>query len=198
MTFKPLMENRILIYAPWGQDAVMACKMLTLAGVECLVTPTAWALAEELTLGVGAVLKVEEALTNGGLKAIGEFVQMQPAWSDVPIVLLTNRGPDSLRMRQAISVLGNVTLLERPGRTLTLMTSLHSVLRAPSSTRCAKPTAARTNFSPAWATNCATRWRRSEPRWAYSPTCTRARHRYAKSAKWWNARSPTSRAWSTT
>jgi signal transduction histidine kinase/CheY-like chemotaxis protein len=48
----------------------------------------------------------------------------------VPVVLLTNRGPDSLSVRQAIGVLGNVTLLERPVRTLTLITSLQSVLRA--------------------------------------------------------------------
>jgi signal transduction histidine kinase/ActR/RegA family two-component response regulator len=124
------MENRVLIYAPSGQDAVLASKMLTLAGVDNLVTASAGELAEQLALGVGAVLTVEEALSNGGLKAIGEYVQSQPGWSDVPIVLLTNRGPDSLSVRQAIGVLGNVTLLERPVRTLTLMTSLQSVLRA--------------------------------------------------------------------
>jgi signal transduction histidine kinase/CheY-like chemotaxis protein len=124
------MENRVLIYAPSGQDAVLASKMLTLAGVDCLITASAAELAVELTRGAGAVLTVEEALSNGGLKAIGEFVQSQPGWSDMPIVLLTNRGPDSLSVRQAITVLGNVTLLERPVRTLTLITSLQSVLRA--------------------------------------------------------------------
>jgi signal transduction histidine kinase/CheY-like chemotaxis protein len=124
------MENRVLIYAPSGQDAVLASKMLTLAQVDNLVTGTAAELAAQLLLGVGAVLTVEEALSNGGLKAIGEFVQSQPGWSDVPVVLLTNRGPDSLSVRQAIGVLGNVTLLERPVRTLTLITSLQSVLRA--------------------------------------------------------------------
>jgi signal transduction histidine kinase/ActR/RegA family two-component response regulator len=124
------MENRVLIYAPSGQDAVLASKMLTLAQVENLVTESAAELAGELRRGVGAVLTVEEALSNGGLKAIGEFVQSQPGWSDVPVVLLTKRGPDSLSVRQAIGVLGNVTLLERPVRTLTLITSLQSVLRA--------------------------------------------------------------------
>jgi signal transduction histidine kinase/ActR/RegA family two-component response regulator len=124
------MENRVLIYAPSGQDAVLASKMLTLAQVGNLVTGSAAELADELRRGVGAVLTVEEALSNGGLKAIGEFVQSQPSWSDVPVVLLTNRGPDSLSVRQAIGVLGNVTLLERPVRTLTLITSLQSVLRA--------------------------------------------------------------------
>ncbi len=124
------MENRVLIYAPSGQDAVLASKMLTLAQVENLVTLTAAALSEQLLLGAGAVLTVEEALSNGGLKAIGEYVQSQPRWSDLPVVLLTNRGPDSLSVREAIGVLGNATLLERPVRTLTLITSLQSVLRA--------------------------------------------------------------------
>lgn len=124
------MEKRVLIYAPTGQDAVLAAKMLAISGVENLVTDTAIQLASELLRGVGAVLTVEEALSNGGLKILGEFVQRQPNWSDLPIVLLTNRGPDSLSVRQAVTVLGNVTLLERPVRTLTLMTSLQSVLRA--------------------------------------------------------------------
>jgi len=124
------MEKRVLIYAPSGQDAALASKMLTLAAVENLVVDTAAQLGSELLLGVGAVLTVEEALSNGGLKVLGDFVQRQPNWSDLPIVLLTNRGPDSLSVRQALAVLGNVNLLERPVRTLTLITSLQSVLRA--------------------------------------------------------------------
>jgi signal transduction histidine kinase/CheY-like chemotaxis protein len=124
------MEKRILIYAPTGQDAALASKMLSMAGVDNLVCPTATELSSQLLIGVGAVLTVEEALSNGGLKAIGEFVKCQPNWSDLPVVLLTTRGPDSLSVRQAIAVLGNVTLLERPVRTLTFLTSLQSVLRA--------------------------------------------------------------------
>lgn len=124
------MEKRVLIYAPSGQDAALASKLLTLADVDNLVTDTALQLASELLVGVGVVLTVEEALSNGGLKVLGEFVQRQPNWSDLPIVLLTHRGPDSLSVRQALGILGNVTLLERPVRTLTLITSLQSVLRA--------------------------------------------------------------------
>jgi len=123
-------EKRVLIYAPSGQDALLAAKMLTLANVGNLVVHSLAQLSEELLIGVGAVLTVEEALPGGGMKALGDFLQCQPNWSDLPIVLLTHRGPDSLSVRQAISNLGNVTLLERPVRTLTLITSLQSVLRA--------------------------------------------------------------------
>lgn len=125
------MEKRVLIYAPTGQDAMLASKMLTLANVANLVATTPMQLASEMLRGVGAVLTVEEALSNGGaLKILSDFVAGQPGWSDIPIVLLTNRGPDSISVRQALTVLGNVTLLERPVRTLTLITSLQSVLRA--------------------------------------------------------------------
>jgi len=124
------MEKRVLIYAPTGQDALLASKMLTIAAVDNLVAATPALLWEALLQGVGAVLTVEEALANGGLKVLADFVQQQPNWSDLPIVLLTHRGPDSLRVREAIGSLGNVTLLERPVRALTLMTSLQSVLRA--------------------------------------------------------------------
>lgn len=124
------MEKRVLIFAPTGQDAALASKILTMAEVDNLVVPTANELAKQLLVGVGAVLTVEEALTGGALRALGEFVKFQPNWSDLPIVLLTHRGADSPAVRQAIAGLGNVTLLERPVRTLTLITSLQSVLRA--------------------------------------------------------------------
>lgn len=124
------MEKRLLIYAPSGQDAALASKILTLAGIDCVVLASVAQLAGEMALGVGAVLTVEEALPGGVMATLADFIGGQPAWSDLPVLLLTHRGPDSLAVRTAIASLGNVTLLERPVRTLTLITSVQSVLRA--------------------------------------------------------------------
>lgn len=124
------MEKRVLIYAPTGQDAALASKILTMAEVDNLVVATARDLAEQLLVGVGAVLTVEEALAIGAMRTLGAFIKTQPNWSDLPIVLLTHRGADSPGVRQALVSLGNVALLERPVRTLALITSLQSVLRA--------------------------------------------------------------------
>ena len=124
------MEKRVLIYAPTGQDAALASKILTMAEVDNLVVATARDLAEQLLVGVGAVLTVEEALPIGAMRTLGAFIRTQPNWSDLPIVLLTHRGADSPGVRQALVSLGNVALLERPVRTLALITSLQSVLRA--------------------------------------------------------------------
>jgi signal transduction histidine kinase/ActR/RegA family two-component response regulator len=124
------METRILIYAPIGQDAPLAAKVLALAAIDSHVCATLGELAQELERGVGAVLTVEEALPPGGFQLLRDCVARQPDWSDLPIILLTRSGADSPVVRQAVAGLGNLALLERPVRTLTLITALHATLRA--------------------------------------------------------------------
>jgi signal transduction histidine kinase/CheY-like chemotaxis protein len=124
------METRILIYAPTGQDAPLAAKVLAMAAIDSHVCRTLAELATELEAGAGGVLTVEEALGPGGYKLLQECVARQPDWSDLPIMLLTHRGADSPTVRKAVAGLGNLSLMERPVRTLTLITALHSTLRA--------------------------------------------------------------------
>ena len=124
------METRILIYAPTGQDAPLAAKVLAKAAIDSHVCRTLAELTTELQLGAGAVLTVEEALPPGGDKLLQDYVAQQPDWSDLPIMLLTHRGADSPTVRKAVANLGNLSLMERPVRTLTLITALHSSLRA--------------------------------------------------------------------
>ncbi|GJJ03790.1 hypothetical protein RugamoR64_43280 [Duganella rhizosphaerae] len=124
------METRILIYAPTGQDATLAAKVMAMAAIDSHVCRTLAELAAQLERGAGAVLTVEEALAPGGYKLLQDYVARQPDWSDLPIVLLTHRGADSPTVRQAVAGLGNLHLMERPVRTLTLITALHATLRA--------------------------------------------------------------------
>ncbi|CAN7187533.1 response regulator [Pseudoduganella sp. LjRoot289] len=124
------MEKRILVYAPTGQNAALCRKVLDVAGVECHVCDTVGDLRQQLMLGAGALLTVEEALSASGFRLLADFVEQQPNWSDLPILLLTHRGGDSLLVRRAVISLGNLTLLERPVRTVTLITALHAQLRA--------------------------------------------------------------------
>ncbi|HEV7817099.1 MAG TPA: response regulator [Janthinobacterium sp.] len=124
------MEQRILIYAPTGQDGALTAKVLSMAAIASHVCRCAGELGRQLGLGAGGVVTVEEALPSGGFKALAEYVACQPGWSDLPIILLTHRGTDSLSVHHAVSSLGNLTLLERPVHTLTLITSVHAILRA--------------------------------------------------------------------
>jgi signal transduction histidine kinase/ActR/RegA family two-component response regulator len=124
------MESRILIYAPIGQDAPLTAKVLSMAAIDSHVCATLAELGQELERGAGAVLTVEEALAPGGFHLLQSCVARQPDWSDLPIILLTGRNADSARVRQAVMGLGNLALLERPVRTLTLIAALHATLRA--------------------------------------------------------------------
>lgn len=124
------MEQRILIYAPAGQDATLAGKVLASNAIASHACRSAGELAEQLALGAGGVLTVDEALHGGAYQVLDDFARQQPDWSDLPIILLTHTGLDSLPLRQAIATLGNLTLLERPVHMLTLITSVHAMLRA--------------------------------------------------------------------
>jgi signal transduction histidine kinase len=75
----------------------------------------------------------EEALDKRGRECLMEYLDAQPSWSDLPIVLLT--GTDELSgalptALDAVTASGNVTLLERPVRLATLTTILRSAVRA--------------------------------------------------------------------
>jgi len=124
------MEQRILIYAPTGQDGNMVARVLAGAGQQPLVCARLAELQAALAEGAGAVLTVEEALPQGVYLLLREHLAQQPDWSDLPVVLLAHRGADSPAVRQAVGALGNVCLLERPVRTRELVTTVQTVLRA--------------------------------------------------------------------
>src|SRR4029453_8421033 len=85
---------------------------------------------ESVDAGAGAILLPEEAASfthNAGLR---QLLASQPAWSDLPILILTRPGADSAESNEAVRTLGNVTLLERPIRLATLVTAVRTALRA--------------------------------------------------------------------
>jgi signal transduction histidine kinase/CheY-like chemotaxis protein len=124
------MEQRILIYAPTGQDAGMTAQVLAGAGLRSHICKGLGELQAALADGAGAVLTVEETLPHGAHLLLLNYLAHQPEWSDLPIVLLAHRGADSSAVRQAVGTLGNVSLLERPVRTRELIATVHTVLRA--------------------------------------------------------------------
>jgi signal transduction histidine kinase/ActR/RegA family two-component response regulator len=124
------MNKRILIYAPVGQNAKLAAKVFDASHIENLVCHQADELMLELARGAGAILTVEEEVASPALQQLAQYVGTQPTWSDIPILLLTQRGADSVSVQHAVGKLGNVTLLERPIRISTLLSATRSALRA--------------------------------------------------------------------
>ena len=122
------LEQRLLILAPVGKDAALIEEMLCpyVACVRCIDLEHA---ARELERGAAAILMTEEALASGATR-LSALVASQPPWSDLPILLLTAQGADSDAAADALEMLGNVTLLERPVRVAALASAVRSALRA--------------------------------------------------------------------
>jgi PAS domain S-box-containing protein len=127
----PIHERRLLVLAPTGRDGALTRSVLAESGVRCTLCRDIPHLVQELSLGAGAVLMSEEAISDEAkLFYFGDRLSRQPPWSDLPILLLAHPGADSPSVRQAVRTLGNVTLLERPVRVAALMTAVQTALRA--------------------------------------------------------------------
>jgi signal transduction histidine kinase len=126
-------EERVLILAPVGRDGAIACEVLSRAGMAAEVCGGVDALREAIVAGVGAVLLTEEALTQSATQMLLKTCERQPPWSDLPLVVLTTSGHAmgaNLRMLQTLAQYGNVNVLERPVRAITLVAAIRTALRA--------------------------------------------------------------------
>ncbi|HEX4412928.1 MAG TPA: ATP-binding protein [Lacipirellulaceae bacterium] len=124
------LERRILVHAPTSKDSELTCRVLREKEIVCVVCESVEALVRELERGVGTVILAEEAFLRDDIRPVAEFLERQPAWSDLPIVLVTRHGSDSPAVAEAAQLLGNVTLLERPTRLNALVSAAQAGLRA--------------------------------------------------------------------
>lgn len=126
-------DLRILCLAPTGRDAEFATAALTHAHFHADRCDTLAELASEIARGAGAVVVADEALLGPDLWRVVDVLRGQPAWSDMPVIVLT-RGGDLTQAAPATlsstDSLGNVTLLERPVRVVTLLSAVRSAVRA--------------------------------------------------------------------
>ena len=74
-------------------------------------------------------LLTTEALSPEALTRLQATLQIQPAWSDIPLVLLSGR-IDNRSYRVFTNALGNVTVIPRPLEAASLLTVMHTALRA--------------------------------------------------------------------
>jgi len=123
-------ENRLLIYTPTGRDGRLIYGVLQQADIDCFICARAENVLHELHRGAGALMIADEALTPEFLKAIRIFLDGQKSWSDFPFLVLRQTGSDTPEMRKRYFMLGNITLLERPVRSVTLVSAVMSALRA--------------------------------------------------------------------
>jgi signal transduction histidine kinase len=125
-------SERALVLAPRGRDAAVAANMLREAGIKATPCPSLPSLLDELNKGAAFVVVTEEAIATADLRALSNWIEDQEEWSDLPFILITNRGGGLERNPAAarhLELLGNVTFLERPFHPTTLVSLAQSALR---------------------------------------------------------------------
>ena len=125
--------ERVLIVAPTGADAANIRAVLAKAKLEAETCRSTAEAAVAIAEGAGALLLTEEALARGQNVPLSRALEAQPAWSDLPVVLVT--AANAMHRWAAVSThwLGarsNVTLMARPLRSVTMVAAVQAVLRA--------------------------------------------------------------------
>lgn len=127
-------DGPVLIATPTGRDAEVVQLLLGPDGINCKVINNLGALSWAIGDDTGAVLIADEALGGYGLSLLTERLRIQPPWSDLPFIVLTGR--NSVASRHALAdlhlpeTLGNVMFLERPLNAVSLISAVHTALRA--------------------------------------------------------------------
>ena len=125
-------SERTLVLAPHGRDAVVAVGILNEAGLVASICDNLRVLLDEIELGAGVVVITEEAIRTADIKGLVAWISSQPPWSDLPFVLITERGAGLERNPAAgrqMEALGNVAFLERPFHPTTLISVVRTAQR---------------------------------------------------------------------
>jgi signal transduction histidine kinase len=126
-------SGRVALLTPTGADAAITQKVLANAGFTAVVLRDMQSIVAAIESDVSALVIAEEALTPSARMQLAEALTRQAAWSDVPVIVLSGqRGPnESLSPDlERLAMTANVTVLERPVRIATLVTTLRAAERA--------------------------------------------------------------------
>ncbi|MEX3959051.1 ATP-binding protein [Trinickia sp. EG282A] len=132
MTTPIEIDGRALILAPHGRDAEIAAALLRQSGTESIICSDLTHLSALLGDDIGCAVLTQEALCDADLAAATAWVARQPPWSDLPFIVLTQRGGLSDRIADAqrlSEALGNVIFLERPFHPMTFVSVVQNARR---------------------------------------------------------------------
>ncbi len=125
---------RVLVLTPPEPDATLIQAVLGEARLPSHFCASVEELCREIEAGAGAALLAEESLQPPALQSLVELLGRQGPWSDFPLLIFLSGGGESLgtslRMLDILEPLGNVTVLERPVRLMTLVSAVRSAQHA--------------------------------------------------------------------
>src|SRR5579859_5225926 len=125
-------NESVLIIAPVGHDAAAMAAVLSGKGFQVQVCDHLAECHHRIRAGAGAVVLTEEALELPFLTGLLQTLNEQPAWSELPVIVLTMGGESGVvRLLDTLAAAaGGIILLERPVGSVTLVRSVQVALHS--------------------------------------------------------------------
>ena len=123
----------VLVFAPFGKDAALIERVLRQSSFNVQSFTKIEEFGDSICDDAGAAVITEEVLQSTTIGTLAQRISSQPPWSDFPLIVLTGSGLSTESTESAVrsrAPLGNVALLERPLRPVTLISSVRSALLA--------------------------------------------------------------------
>ncbi len=122
--------QRVLVLPPTRRDGEVTLSLLEQAGLDGVACAALAELSAQVAQGVGVILLTEAALCDPAMEELLGVLALQPAWSDVPVVVLARDRQPPWAVAQVLGRLNNVTLLDRPVSARSMLSAVRSALRA--------------------------------------------------------------------
>ncbi|MFJ4385955.1 response regulator [Pseudomonas sp. NPDC089408] len=120
------LDERALILAP-PLLAADTSRLLASAGIDCLCAVDLASLHARLAEGAGMAIIAEQVFSQGPSALLQAFIDQQPCWSDLPIVLMTQGAWSAAGVSN--HPVGNLVLLMAPFENAQLLHMTRSALR---------------------------------------------------------------------
>jgi signal transduction histidine kinase/CheY-like chemotaxis protein len=124
----------VLIYLALPTDEVFLSETLGQEHLKHKLFTSIEDLCLQINGKCGAAIFSEELFVEGIPSPLGEALEKQPSWSDLPLIVLTSGSDETSRTirreLRLIDQIRHVTFLERPVRRLTLLSAIFVALRA--------------------------------------------------------------------
>jgi two-component sensor histidine kinase len=125
--------DRVLVLAPFRKDGEFVGMLLRKHGIAYDICLDARDVGQWLTDPPGVVIATHEALDPPVLEAIADHLLAQPAWSELPILILLDQAAPHARMRSTLASAwprSRQVFYQRPVAALELVSGVQSALLA--------------------------------------------------------------------
>ena len=122
-------ESRVLVLAPTARDAAATRDLLAAAAIPCQLCADLGAVCREASAGAGAAVLTAEAVLADAGGRLPAWLAAQPAWSHLPLIVLTPAGPESPGLLRALETVGPMTLMKRPVQASTIVSAVRAAVR---------------------------------------------------------------------